>query len=367
MMSRVDVKYRAVETLRKGGIANPARLVKLIEGTIGFFKLNLSELTVLTEAASGPYVVTPVIASMARAKRVLALTSDSSYAKAETVISQTRALEVLCGVKCQAEIYTKRTSDLFAQADIVTNLGFVRPIGAEIVEAMKPTAVIPLMCEAWEFREGDVDLDACREKRIPVMGTNEDYPGLEIFDYIGWLCLKMLFDAQIEIHKSRILLVSSDKFGISIEKQLACAAGSVRLVPNLRRIKEQELTDADALVIADYTRNDVIIGQKGDLTVDELASVAPHLTIIQFAGRIDIESISKHRLHVYPVVKLESRRMAFTLGEIGPRPVIELHTAGLKVGEITARLRLKGLSLSEVKSTIHRTSTLAQPIGEKAY
>lgn len=106
-MTHVDVKYKAVETLRKGGIANPARLVKLISDAVTFLQLDLSGLTILTEAASGLYVVTPVIASLSEAKRVLALTSDSKYASAETVIAQIRALEALCRLEGSVEIHTQ--------------------------------------------------------------------------------------------------------------------------------------------------------------------------------------------------------------------------------------------------------------------
>ena len=37
------------------------------------------------------------------------------------------------------------------EADVVTNSGHVRPIDAETVAWMKPTAVVPLMYEAWEL------------------------------------------------------------------------------------------------------------------------------------------------------------------------------------------------------------------------
>jgi hypothetical protein len=127
--------------------------------------LDLSGFTVLAEADSGPYVVTPFIAVLAGADRVLSITRDSQYAKPEEVIAQTRALEVLCELEDRVEIYTVRSLDLFAEADIVTNLGFVRPIDTETVAAMKPTAIIPLMCETWEFGLGDVDLGACRSPR----------------------------------------------------------------------------------------------------------------------------------------------------------------------------------------------------------
>src|SRR5262249_22583070 len=158
-------------------------------------ELDLSGITVLTEAASGAYVCTPVIAALAGAGHVIALTRDSQYATADNVIRMTRALEQLCGVDKEVETVKVRRAGLFARADIVTNLGFVRPIDREAVEVMRPTAVVPLMCEAWEFRPGDVDLHACREKGIRVLGTNEEFEGLDVFRYSGLACLRLLFEA----------------------------------------------------------------------------------------------------------------------------------------------------------------------------
>ena len=209
-----------------------------------------------------------------------------------------------------------------------------------------PTAVIPLMCESWEFREGDVDLNACRRNGIRVVGTNEDHPGLDVFDYSGWLCIKMLLEAQIEIHKSQILLVGSDKFGRVIERQLTQAGGAVRLIPNLREVSEQEMVAIDVMVVCDYDRRDQIIGPSGDIDVTELARIAPGLTIIQFAGHIDWAGLNNSGLFVYPVDELPPQRMAMTLAGLGPRPVVELHAAGLKVGELVVRCRNRRSILS---------------------
>lgn len=332
-------RLEAMATLRQSGVIHPLRLVDLIRKDIAFLELDLSGLTVLTEAASGPYVVTPVIAALAGAKRVIALTRDSRYASSEEVIAQTHALEHLCGLEGSVEIYSQRSLDLFSQADIVTNLGFVRPLDAEAIVVLKPTAVIPLMCEAWEFRPGDIDLNACRRRGIPVVGTNEDFPGLEVFSYSGWLCFKLLFEAQIEIHKSQVIIVSGDKFGTTIETCLARAGVCVKLMPDLRGVVDQDLAGVDALVIADYTRQGYIIGPGGDLTAAELAELAPGVTVIQFAGQVDVPGIRENGLSIYPGQELGSHRMSVTLAGLGPRPVVDLHAAGLKVGELVHSAR----------------------------
>jgi hypothetical protein len=333
-MSISDEKQQALDVLNRAGISNPLRLLSLIQRQISFLQLDLSGLTILTEAASNSYVVTPIIASLAGAKRIIALTSNSNYATVEDVVLQTRALELICGVNTISEIHTDRSRDLFADADIVTNLGFVRPLNKEVISSMKPTAVIPLMCEAWEFRSGDIDLDMCTSRNIPVVGTSEDYPGLEVFSYSGYLCAKILFETQIEIYKSNILVVSSDKFGVVIEHYLSLLGAHVTLVDNLKIVDFEDLPDLDAVVVADYTRPDTIIGIGGDISSESFATKVMGATVVQFAGVVDVSGLSAQKIKVYPGINLTSHRMARTLAYLGPRPVLELHAAGFKIGEL---------------------------------
>jgi hypothetical protein len=343
--------------LSRAGIANPRRLVYLMRQAIDCLKLDLSGLAVLTEAASGPFAVTPVLASLAGARCVTALTADSRYASASEVVTQTRALESLCGVE-PAAILTKRSPDLFADADIITNLGFVRPIDRRAVAAMKPTAVVPLMCEAWEVRAEDVDLHACREKGIAYAGTNEDFPGLEIFAYSGWLALKLLFEAGIEMHKARILIVSTDKFGRVIRNRLAENGLKARLVPALSR---EVVQGCDVIIVADYTRSDPILGPRGDLTGRQLERFAPHVTVVQFAGRVDAEGLSAAGMTVYPEGPLPAHRMAKTLAYLGPRPAVELHAAGLKVGDLLWKRRSRLSHIEKGFLSLLQDAPLSQP------
>jgi len=359
-------KERAIKLLRDGGIANPMRMVRLIREVVLYLQLDLSGLVVLTEAASASYAVTPIIASMAGASRVIAVTQNSSYASAETVIAQTRALENLCDIKSTVEIHTTRSPSLYSQADIVTNLGFVRPISAGLVHVMRPTAVVPLMFESWEFRPNDIDLAACRDKGILVLGTDEGRCGIDVFAYTGNLCLKMLFDAQVEVYKSNVLIVSSDKFGPTIEQAVTRAGASACLVNDLRSQQAlRALGNADAIVLADYQRTDVIIGEGGDIATLDVAALSPNLTIVQFAGVADVAGLQRAGLFCYPARTLQPRRMAFTLMELGPRPVVELHAAGFKVGEIAARFRQNGLSASETEEAVLRVSPLPQIVAAR--
>ena len=327
----MDNNSKSARVLVDAGIANPARVVKKMRDTIELLQLDLSGLSVLTEAASGPFVVTPIIAALAGAREVIAITGDSRYATVDEVVRQTRALESLCGIEGQTEIHASRDGELFARPDIVTNLGFVRPLDRNAISRMRAGAVISLMCESWEFREGDLDFDACRSHGIAVYGTNEDFPGLDVFSYSGWVAIQLLLEAQVEVHKSKIVVIGSDKFAAVIARLLARAGvdayAHARLDPSM-------VHDADAILVADYSRLDPIIGTNGDMTAADVASLNPAVTVVLFAGLIDLAGLQNAGITVYPGHKLSARRMERTLAALGPRPVIELHAAGLKVGHM---------------------------------
>jgi len=147
---------------------NVNRVFKLIDQATNTFSLDLSGLVVFTEVASGNYVVTPLIAALAGAVKVFAVTRDSRYGKAADVKELTLELAKERNMDSRIEVVFSKSPDILQQADIVTNLGFVRPIDKEMIEHLKPTAVIPLMWETWEFREQDLDLSHCWQKSIPV-------------------------------------------------------------------------------------------------------------------------------------------------------------------------------------------------------
>ena len=56
--------------------------------------------------------------------------------------------------------------------------------------------------------------------------------------------------------------------------------------------------------------------------------------------------------------------MALTLAGLGPRPVIELHAAGLKVGEIAARARQAGQPATDLAEVRLRGHILGQTVTE---
>lgn len=304
------------------------RIEKLIDEAILRFSLNLKGLTVLTEAASGYYFVTPIIAVRAGAQ-VIALGKDSKFGESREVIRESKKLSNYFDVEKKIRFIDKLTPEIIGLADIVTNSGFLRPINQKFISQMKKTAVIPLMYELWELRKSDIDLKMAREKGIIIAGTNEDAPCLEVFNFVKPLILKILFEAGLEIYQNNYLLLSDDKFGKKISEVLKTLGANIfQYKPNLTIDLEKLPSRLDGIIVADYNCVDNIIGDNCKTTLKVISKHFPETKVIQF---------------------FEANKMAKTFNDLGPLPVINLHTASLKVGQEVNKARKEGKNDLELR------------------
>jgi hypothetical protein len=294
------------------------------------------------------------------------LTRDSRYGSAETVRQETRELAGRWGVAERVEILTSREDLRIEEADVVTNLGLVRPLDRALVQRLKPTAVIPLMWETWEYRPEDLDLEACRERGIAVLGTNEHHPSLQTMEQIGYLALKLIMQLDIEIWQTRVAVLGSGAFLGSIVATLERAGAGVdciqvnpegRYDPALAR---QILQHADVLVLAEHSSRHPLIDSRTELSAQGLGALNPSLSVAHICGGADREALQRAGLHCLPERFAPAGYMSVALDFVGPKPLIELHAAGLKVGEMLARARLAGLPALEAEYAVLKQTALAQ-------
>ena len=318
----------------------PSRLVYLMRDAISRCQLDLSGRTIRTEAATGAYAVTPVIAAIAGAKKVFAVTKTTRHGTVEQVRAETKSLARIAGVEDKIEIITGKTREVVAQTDIVTNSGHVRPIDAETINWMKPSAVVSLMYEAWEFRDTDVDLDACRRRGIAVAGTNERHPAIDVFSFLGVMAIKLLTDAGVAVYRSRILLLCDNPFLPFLKAGLAAAEADVRCVSTRIELESTRnfANPYDVILVALTPRPAPVVGTETSLlSAQEIAELYPTAVVAQFWGDIDRKSLTARQIPHWPIDPVPSGHMGILPASIGPEPIVRLQAGGLKVGELLAR------------------------------
>ena len=328
---------------------NHRRLANLMEAAIERCQLDLSDAVVLTEAASAAYIVTPVLAAMAGAKQVFAMTRTTRYGTVENIAGQTHELARVAGVKSHIEIVTEKSAEIVGQADIITNSGHLRPIDAAMVQWMKPTAVIPLMYEAWEYRAADLDLAVCRQRGIPVAGINERHPAVDVFSFLGMMAIKLLLDAGISVQTSTLLLLCDNPFASYIHDSLVAAGANVDVFERLPTLRSNPIYDA--IVVALQPRLEPVIG------ADDVARIAnfwPGAVVVQFWGDLDRVALSTAGIQIWPVEAPAPGHMGILPSAVGPEPIVRLQTGGLKVGEVLFHCRSKNTSATKAEESVEQ-------------
>jgi hypothetical protein len=219
-------------------------------------------------------------------------------------------------------------------ANIITNSGFLRPIDKNFLRYVNSEkCVVSLMFEAWEFRESDLDLQACRKANIKVAGTWENHPLIKVFNATGHLAVKLIMEAGFEVYGNNIAVWSADDFGITAAKELKnLGASSVLLTADKAELLSA-LSQLDFIYFCDYAGNISLIGSDGILDFDNIKEINPGIGIVHLFGDIDIKECVNHCLRVYPHKNGYPQIMTETLAYLGPDPFLNLTIAGFKVGE----------------------------------
>jgi hypothetical protein len=291
------------------------RGIKIARECIKKLNLDLSDLTVLTEAGSGAYIYSPLIALLAGAKKVIAIAPNSRWTSHDWTDQRLRDyMSILSIDNDRIDIVENRTS-IRNQIDVFLNLGFVRPVDKELLDRSNRPAVVAYMREAWEYRHDDVDMDLCFDRRIPVVGVNEDFGGANVFQSCGQLLLKMLFEAGQEVAGCKYLIVGNGVFSEIASRTLESNNASVGVIANDGNVITN-VKQFDAVIVADYN-----------------------------SGKVEIEWPSDQ---VEVINFVSNRRMEKTLAHLGTRPVVALHCLGMKAAEVV----YKGQEDGEYKDLI---------------
>ena len=335
------------------------REYNIIKEQIKLYDLDLTDLTVITECASGYYAYNTFVPLLAKAKKVVAVSKTTKYGtfeeNKENIYNIAKKLNIDL---TNLEIVEKLEDYHLKQADIITNSGLVRPITREMIKKLKRTCVIPLMWETWEFRDTDLDLKSCIENDILVLGTDESHPNLKMYPIGGILGISLLLKLGLEVYKSKVILFGDGILGNAVAE--AFDKNGVEyiwfvehknnenqyLYKDIEKVKKY-IPDFDAMIFAEHKYTEEIISPKNNITFQEIFELNREIKIGVIAGNINKEELEKSKLKYYPKEIMPVGYMSYQPYHLGPRPVIELFSCSMKVAEVMAKCRKNGMSLEE--------------------
>jgi hypothetical protein len=329
-------------------------VLRLVRRSIERHRLDLHGLRVLTEAGVGYRRVTPVIAALAGAAEVYAVARDSVQTSRKEAEQQTQYLAGLAGVQDRVHVLPTRLQAPLAGVDIVTDLPGVRPIDEAIVRNVADTAAVTLMRSVAHWRTADVDVATCRRRAIAVAGVDED--GIDLFRYLGIEAVWGLLELGVEVVGATVLVAGDGPAYATVARGLAQAgarvlvaapegAGRISLYGGEKvsdglgdAAARGRLAEADALVLCPSQPDVRTAGPGGWIDAATLTAAAPHLAVVSLAGELDRRGLAGAGLRSWPGAGAAAPH------DLLPQPLIELHTAGLKVAEVMTRARRRGSS-----------------------
>jgi hypothetical protein len=329
-------------------------LIEKLVRQVRALELDLRGKTVLTEAASGAYVVTPILAAIAGAK-VFAFSRTTKYGKVEDIFSNTQALaDSFKEFPLDIHLIDQLNPEVINQADIITNSGHLRPLSESLLKHAKNEVVIPLMYEAWEWREADMDIEYIRKRGIKIGATNERHPNVDVFNYLGDMALKQIFDSGICPYKNRFILLCNNDFGPFIAKVLAGICDGLAVIDlneHRNRYNEDQIDwiggfpeikipgnykNAEAVIFTAYPFDKDWIGEKTSISVHQIQSQLSDPFILRYAGDLNEDFLQNRGLRFFPK-HVHSGHMGILPSAIGYDPIIRLQSGGLKAAEALLR------------------------------
>lgn len=297
---------------------------------------------VLTEAATGAYASTAVIAAVA-GMEVHALSRGSQWGTSIEAVSQTEQLrlevERLSG-KIPTINYISRSS-LPEKIDIVMNCGAVRPIDASIAEAMSSHSCVALMFEDWELRESDIQLEELKRRSIPIIATRETHPKLNIFHWVGLASIELINRCVEKPSEKNILILSNSPFHDNIKKALEANFSNIVSSPNYQldfpkisqwlqnflRSPAGKMVDGIFSCVYPFDKALLGIGSKYEIDLTEFTNQEGRF-LVRLCGGVGRELLEQN-IAIYPA-HLAPGHMAILLSEIGWEPILRLQAGSLR-------------------------------------
>jgi hypothetical protein len=326
-------------------------LIDKLARQVKALQLDLRGKTVLTEAATGAYIVTPVLAAISGAK-VFAFSKTTRYGSLEDVFNSTKELAELFRENPLNIHYIDRiTPEIVGEADIITNAGHLRPLSESMLSHAKDEMVIPLMYEAWEWRDADMDIKYIRKRGFRIGATNERHPNVDVFNYLGDMALKQIFDAGLCPYKNKFILICNNDFGPFIAKTLYAVCDGLAVIDkdenkkhyNLDRIEwiggfpevriPESFRDAEAVIFTAYPFDHDWIGDKTPVSWQQIKSQLSDPFILRYCGDVNESVLENKGIRFFPK-HVHSGHMGILPSAIGNDPIIRLQSGGLKVGEL---------------------------------
>lgn len=304
-----------------------AAMARSIAHRIEVCQLDLTNWVVVTEAATGAYASTAGAAAAAGAE-VWAFADDSPYGTVDDARRDMAILAEALGSDVEPPTIVTERGDLpLGRTDLVTNSGLLRPIDAPMIDQLPATAVIALMYEGWETRNGDIDLAAAAERGVSVIAVDEHHPACDAFRFVGDLAVAAALRRGWAIRGMRVSVLSDNPFGDPVVAALRSLGADAHLV-------DGSSGPVPSVEIAVVAMTPATSSLDGSATLSAIA-VADHVVqsgafaVVQLWGDIDRSRLTAAGVMIEPEVEPRPGHQGIPMSDAGYEAVVRLQVGAM--------------------------------------
>ena len=322
------------------------RLIKLIRQSIKNYRLDLSGYSVLLPIINKEPILVPLIASLAGAREIYTISKNLSLIKEITSYKNELKLE------SSFHFIEKETPHILQGLDIIVK-GDTSPIIDDTVAAsLKKQCIISLFPKNLDFSKANgINLEACAKNKIPVLSLDPADQSLQLFKHIASLVMKKLNECDIDIFKSKILLVGSGNLMENILVMLKSAGSQIFAAytdkPETRDYVSKHIGDTDAIILADYPlKQQTVIGNNGIIRIADLIDINPEVKVINVSGKVEVNPLLLGGISLIPETASQNS-LNVNIDELSLRSITEITSAVIKVAESLIKSRNKTILPSD--------------------
>jgi len=164
------------------------------------------------------------------------------------------------------------------------------------------------------------------------------------------------------------MVVGGGAFGGSVTKRLGQLGAEIDHVDVTSGASladggvKNRIVHMDAIVFAEHESRVCLVGKGGQISAKELRELNETVALAHIAGNVQQTELAIAGIAFRPKRLASAGYMSVATDYLGPRPLIDLHTAGLKVGQLLAAARLRGLVATDAEQSVLEETTLASSL-----
>lgn len=308
------------------------KLIRLIEQNIKHFELNLTGYNILVPLYSKEPALTPILARLAGAKNIYVPAQELDF------INKISFFENETGNTSNITFIEKETPQLLSSLDIVMCAEGISYIDTSFISALKKECVISILPQNLDFNQtNNINQEECSKRKIPIVSVDPNDEELALYKRLAHLLVKKCSENDIDIFKSRVLLVSNGKLMDNTLSHLKACGAQVYCAntdkPQDRPYILKHLAEIDVIILADYPlKSTLVVGNEGFIRIEDILTINPEIKIIHLAGKVQTNSLNANKIFYTPE-NIVQNSLNVNIKELGIRAAVEIATASMKAAE----------------------------------